>query len=84
MNQLDQLSAKDPHELLHATIKYDELIQVILQNKILVEKGYWNVLICNSDEIGFRLYNVRRIHLIKTCIIDEDELRKAVLNLLIK
>ena len=84
MKQSDRLNEKDPRELLRATLKYDELMQGILQNKILVEKGYWNALLCNSDEIGYRLYNVRRNHLIKTGAINEDELRKAVLNILFK
>lgn len=75
-----KLEDYDSYDLLWATVKYDELLQVVFQNIILVERKHWRVLICDASDMIARTYFERRAWLLRHKVINEDELRKEVIN----
>jgi hypothetical protein len=80
MKQQKKLEDYDSYDLLWATVKYDELLQVVFQNIILVERKHWRMLICDSSDVIARSYFERRAWLLRHKVINEDELRKEVIN----
>lgn len=82
MNQEQRLHACRTIDILWAANKYEELMQLVLQNALLVEHGYWNTLFHNSSDLEMKMYAIRRDALIDMGIIDERELRGMVLDLL--
>lgn len=70
----------DSYDLIWATVKYDELLQSVVQNIILVERKYWQVLLCDSSNLTCGLYFEHRDWLLFHHVIDEDELRKEVIK----
>jgi hypothetical protein len=84
MTQQEMLMAADLNQQLWATYKYDELLQVVLQNKILVERGLCKKLFCDSCDTEMVLYNYYRGHLIMSHKVNEDELRGTVIELVSK
>ena len=79
-----KLDHYDPYELMWATVKYDELMQRLFQNLILIELGKWAKPLADCTEQEARLYDMRRAWLFKHEIVDEGSLRLLVLNLWFK
>ena len=80
MKHQKKLEDYDSGDLLWATVKYDELLQVIFQNIIIVERKLWQRLICDSSDTIAKSYFARRAWLIRHNVINEEELRKEVIN----
>lgn len=82
MTQEDRLYHHSEYDLLWATVKYDELFQQVIQNLLIIERGHWRVFLydCGDDMQTYKLYQLRRKWLFKSKILDEDELRKEVIN----
>jgi hypothetical protein len=80
MKQQKKLDDYDSYDLLWATVKYDELLQIVFQNIIIVERKRWRMLICDSSDMIARSYFERRAWLIRHNVLNEDELRKEVIN----
>lgn len=72
-----------PYDLLWATVKFDELIQSVYQNLLLIEQGRWEKPLCESTEQEAKLYESRRAWLFQQEVVDEDCLRRQVLDLVI-
>lgn len=83
-SQWDKLCEHDSYNLLWATVKYDDLMQSVLQNLLLVERGKVPRLIMDCGQTDYELYRKRRDWCIKNQLIDEDELRKSVIHLLFR
>ena len=84
MNQQTRLDQTPLRELIWATVKYDELLQTVYQNQILVKTGMWKKLFCNSSDIEMQIYHLRRQSLIATNLLDEDALRREVLEMIVR
>ena len=84
MRQEDRLNKVPVYEALAATVKYDELMQNLFQNLLLVERGMWRKPLCECNEQEAKLYQMRRSWLFKHEVVDEDELRKEVIHLMMR
>ncbi len=79
MKKMDELPVE---ELMIAAVLYEEFMHDIVQNIILVKRGDWDKLICDSTDFEARAY----YHWLKKSVqdkkIDAYELRHASLNYL--
>jgi hypothetical protein len=53
-----------------------------MQNLLIIEKGHWRTFLYHFDDDmqAYKLYQLRRQWLFKQKILNEDELRKEVIN----
>lgn len=72
----------DPFDLMWASVKYEELMQRLFQNLILIESGAWAKPLHACNEQEARLYDMRRAWLIKHGGYDEHDLRQQVVEIL--
>ena len=77
---MKKLEDYNSYDLLWATVKCDELFQIVFQNIILVERKHWHVLICDASNVIAKMYFERRAWLLRHEVINEDELRKEVID----
>jgi hypothetical protein len=84
MTQQERLFRCDMMAVLTATIKYEELMQTLFQNLLLVERGMWRKPLCDCTEQEAKLYQMRRSWLFSHDVVNENELRKEVMHLLIR
>ena len=84
MSQQKRLDEYPLNDLIWATVQYDELLQTVFQNIILIEKGYWVTHLKDSSDATAKRYFKRKEELIKCGIVDETRLRLQVLNRLTK
>lgn len=78
---INKLDKYDPYDLMWATVKYDDLMQRVFQNLILIQLGKWAKPLCECTEQETRLYDMRRAWLLERGIIKEDDLRRIALSL---
>ena len=84
MDQNTKIQQVDINTLMWATLNIDELYQRIMQNAILVEYGFWKVLLMDStDNEGAEYYSERQ-YLIDDHQICENSLRATVIDIMRK
>lgn len=80
LTQQERLEQFSIHELMRATLKYDELLQMILQNQILVNLGMWDRYLFDSTPAQISEYVQARTALFERGLLNEDKLRKMVIE----
>ena len=84
MRQQERLNQFNDLDLIWATNKYLQILQTVLQNKMLVEHGFWDTLLCDSDELTAKLYHATRAKMIAKGRLDEMLLHEMVVAAIAK
>ena len=84
MKQKERLNEVDELDLIWATNKFYGTLQTVLQNKMLVEYGFWDSYLHESSELTAKLYFATRAKMIAKGKIDENLLCEMVIASLSK